>query len=505
MSDEQAIFRFDIRETVYFQEGSQVSELRNIELTPDVSIRETGDYVAIKGTLNLQGTYRPIESHLHEADVSVPEVETRRYVEEVRQLSADESSFGHKFPIEVAVPEERITSIDDVSVGVETFDYEIAANDKLSITSTIHITGILTEEQNRDASEQTAQNEQDEEAHELANEHAIDEQNEAVRNYREEDSLVGDEHDQSDSGDSFTFNMSYDTEGPVQLSPIEELYELEKEEEKARAEAPNVQIQSQGTSEESSLSNDGVDENETEEVVDARHSVDLEEVAQETSPTNETDETAREQDFVASEDERSLSGLEEYETVETHNVDNEFIEPDVHEELVTTTDSRHEYSAEEADDLVLERSVNEEDENLEHEEVRAENEESSEDEKSSKRKKRTTTLANVLAKKSAKEKAKREEEQQTSEEDLEETAEGAVEEQDTIPYNDLAAMFSNEVEESYSSVRLYIVQERDTLETIAGRYEIPVSRILQYNRLISEDLGAGQLIYIPYHKESKEN
>nr|WP_239565326.1 LysM peptidoglycan-binding domain-containing protein [Brevibacillus fulvus] len=46
-------------------------------------------------------------------------------------------------------------------------------------------------------------------------------------------------------------------------------------------------------------------------------------------------------------------------------------------------------------------------------------------------------------------------------------------------------------------MRLCIVQRNETLETIASRYALPVSKILEVNRLASDRLEEGQILYIP--------
>ncbi|GAA4705026.1 LysM peptidoglycan-binding domain-containing protein [Brevibacillus fulvus] len=52
-------------------------------------------------------------------------------------------------------------------------------------------------------------------------------------------------------------------------------------------------------------------------------------------------------------------------------------------------------------------------------------------------------------------------------------------------------------EERFSKMRLCIVQRNETLETIASRYALPVSKILEVNRLASDRLEEGQILYIP--------
>ncbi len=66
----------------------------------------------------------------------------------------------------------------------------------------------------------------------------------------------------------------------------------------------------------------------------------------------------------------------------------------------------------------------------------------------------------------------------------------------------LADMFRSDEEEQYAKMRLCIVQETDTVESIAERYDITALQLLKQNRLEDESLQEGQLLYIPQKKES---
>ncbi len=63
----------------------------------------------------------------------------------------------------------------------------------------------------------------------------------------------------------------------------------------------------------------------------------------------------------------------------------------------------------------------------------------------------------------------------------------------------LVNMFNRE-EESYSSIRMCIVQEADTLDSIADRYEMNKSQIARYNNLNEDEVKAGDILYIPKSK-----
>nr|WP_175475965.1 stage VI sporulation protein D [Evansella caseinilytica] len=52
-------------------------------------------------------------------------------------------------------------------------------------------------------------------------------------------------------------------------------------------------------------------------------------------------------------------------------------------------------------------------------------------------------------------------------------------------------------EEEFSKLRICIVQEGESLESIAARYDIQVSQLLRMNRLNDERVAGGQILYIP--------
>lgn len=55
----------------------------------------------------------------------------------------------------------------------------------------------------------------------------------------------------------------------------------------------------------------------------------------------------------------------------------------------------------------------------------------------------------------------------------------------------------SEEEEKYEQMRICIVQDQDTLESISERYQIPKLQLLKSNRLADDDLTKGQLLTIP--------
>src|SRR5699024_11969838 len=150
LGNEQEVFRFDLNESLYFEKGQEVGEMTGISLDPDISIQPFNDYVSIRGVIELSGSYQR-EVSAHEEDESAfdfDDYHSKRYVEKVVGLDDDQAEFTHRFPVEISVPAYRVTDMDDVTVGIESFDYEIPDQNQLKLNSTIEIYGISDESVN---------------------------------------------------------------------------------------------------------------------------------------------------------------------------------------------------------------------------------------------------------------------------------------------------------------------------------------------------------------------
>ncbi|MCC2327884.1 stage VI sporulation protein D [Bacillus wiedmannii] len=61
----------------------------------------------------------------------------------------------------------------------------------------------------------------------------------------------------------------------------------------------------------------------------------------------------------------------------------------------------------------------------------------------------------------------------------------------------LTKLFTKEPEEEFTKLRMYFVQEGDTIESVADRYETSVQNLHRVNQTEDIYLTAGQIIYIP--------
>lgn len=83
----------------------------------------------------------------------------------------------------------------------------------------------------------------------------------------------------------------------------------------------------------------------------------------------------------------------------------------------------------------------------------------------------------------------KEEEEETSEEEKEEQV-------NDVGY--LTDIFREDEEESYAKMKICIVQDEDTIESIAERFEISALQLIKQNKLDDDfDISEGQLLYIP--------
>lgn len=61
----------------------------------------------------------------------------------------------------------------------------------------------------------------------------------------------------------------------------------------------------------------------------------------------------------------------------------------------------------------------------------------------------------------------------------------------------LTKLFTKEPEEEFTKLRMYFVQEGDTIESVAERYETSVQNLYRVNQTEDIYLTTGQIIYIP--------
>lgn len=118
MTEPGSGLRFDIYERVHLPEGLDgIEELEEAELVPHIQVVEEDDYAVIKGNLWLTGAYR-----------------------------GDSGSTGqpleHLIPVEITMPQNRISRLEDVRVEIDQFDVELLTDRSLNVTGVLSLHGL---------------------------------------------------------------------------------------------------------------------------------------------------------------------------------------------------------------------------------------------------------------------------------------------------------------------------------------------------------------------------
>ncbi|QDP40757.1 stage VI sporulation protein D [Radiobacillus deserti] len=147
LTDGQSVFSFDLNESLWFKKGQEVEEIMGISLDPEISIQEYDDFVSIRGVIELKGEYFQVQDQDWDSDdiLTLRDHPSQRMVERVESYDDGVNEFFHTFPVEVSIPKYRIHELDDVMVGIESFDYELPENSQLKLMAKISIHGVLEE------------------------------------------------------------------------------------------------------------------------------------------------------------------------------------------------------------------------------------------------------------------------------------------------------------------------------------------------------------------------
>ncbi|WP_226526314.1 stage VI sporulation protein D [Metabacillus niabensis] len=388
MSQEQQL-RFSVEESVWFQKGQEVSELLSISLDPDISIHEHDQYISIRGALLLTGEYK-IDQDGSEGDSF--EYANVRYVNEVETREDGISELSHRFPVDITIPRNRISQLDDVYVSIESFDYDLPELKCLKLIADLSISGISDSE-------------------------AV--QNEEVETTREEElePLYRESQDETEANDEESFAQAERTA----VSPFSSFYDVNESDDSDmdKLSPPSISIQKEVT--------ESREENEEETFTEISS-----------------------QDLSAQ--------VEEPEEIEQQEVLNS--EP-IQDEEKEQEDLYDPFSVE----------VRKEEQNEEPQEVQY----------------------SFFSKSEAEVKEV---------EELEDQDERDQKDQKDAHY--LTSLFARDDEEDFSRLKMCIVQQGDTLNSICDRYEISIQQIVRVNDFqADQDVYEGQILYIPAYSTSK--
>lgn len=411
---------FSIKEAVWLTRGKEIAELYSLALEPDISIREDGDHVFVRGNLHLFGEFLPKEREAgyDRSDYQhLSEELSFRSIEEVIMTDDGVGLIRHSFPLDVTIPRERVTNLNDVFVTVDSFDYELPGGGCIELEASVTIVGIQDVRNDSSIEDDYSEYDEDEEA-------SFDEEEEYHMEESSPSSFQSSDEENQEDDRTFYFEQYRHTdrlqgESEEVAKFYQEYNEATGNVEEIDDGVHNINEPNQSSDDnktfkfESSLEADGNFRSEEEEHQDDKN-------LRRDSPLYENE--ANENEPVTDEWEESVD-----ESKESGR-----FEPAVHF----------------LSQKKLSDSIAETDSYLEVEEEEEEDEET------------TTHEENALY---------------------------------------LTKMLTKG-EEEFSRLKICIVQEGETLETIAKRYELSASQLLRVNRLNEDQIAEGQILYIPARK-----
>ncbi|WP_017755985.1 stage VI sporulation protein D [Calidifontibacillus oryziterrae] len=143
--------RFSVEESVWFKKGQEVSDLLSMSLDPEISIQEHENYISIRGALVLTGDYYPKTTDgdsTSENDLGTDfyrDISTVRTIDEILEKDGGIHCMKHRFPVDITIPTNRVRSLEDVYVLIESFDYELPEQGRLELKADLAISGIVNE------------------------------------------------------------------------------------------------------------------------------------------------------------------------------------------------------------------------------------------------------------------------------------------------------------------------------------------------------------------------
>ncbi|MGG1266169.1 LysM peptidoglycan-binding domain-containing protein [Brevibacillus laterosporus] len=165
MSVQDGLLSFQMKETIFLSSDKpEIEELRELELLPDLEIRENDYEITICGSLQLRGKYVPTKNANAKADGGTDTLVSAMKFTPLQLEQGDtevffadeEADIMHRIPLSISVPISRTKEVSDIHGIVDSFDYEIKGPKQLLITADLKIAGIqLKNEQEIRAEQQS--------------------------------------------------------------------------------------------------------------------------------------------------------------------------------------------------------------------------------------------------------------------------------------------------------------------------------------------------------------
>lgn len=435
--------QFSVEESIYFKSGQEVSELLSISLDPDILVQEVNDYVSIRGSLELTGEYNINQEELLGELSSFP---TYREADEVKVREDGTAELLHQFPVDITIPKNKISHLNDVFVFIDAFDYQLTENRLLTIQADLAIEGLLDEETPEAPVEEPYEfvHRPEEDYGDMAYDYQLQPEQE------EQEELQSEEREHDEIQPVF----QHDTRAEQEEQAVQEEQEEQEEEEEIKMELVREVAETP---------------EETEELEEQEEQ---EEPEQPEQPNNQEEAVASGYRSIPEAQVQEPPFFEPPKLLEEEDREDPFFEVEVRKDPE---------AAEEQEETVQSYPAFE----TPADQVEPEHE-AHDDE---------YQLGRLYEREAPKiyESAQEEEE---LEEDVRETS-GS----ENSLY--LTKLFAKQEEEDFSRMKICIVQQEDTVDRICERYQLNVQQLLRTNSLsMDAELEEGQILYIPEYQKS---
>jgi stage VI sporulation protein D len=405
--------RFSLEESVWFQKGQEVSDLISISLDPNITIQESDQYVTIQGALELAGEYRRSDEEASEEEQE--DFAVTKFVQTIEERGEGICEFKHYFPVDITIPNNRIQSIYDIDVAVESFDYVLPERSCMKLTANLTITGLYGDQQHV-----PVQVWEEETEHEIEELEPLYRSPEAVEETEEDEPILQEwpsyQQEEQEQEEEREEQVSAGAEEDIREEAQQEEEQQEEELETAEVYIPfEAEARKQPEAEE-------------QEVIKPAVTAALE-VTQEQPQGEQTQKTAPEISFSSqrSEEETPPTAQEIYQMTEASESDSPSFEKKPVQAAAQETAQETEESSSSSEQEAKKKKLS---------------------------KKKSMSLTEFFARK--------------------------------------------EESEEHVKLKVCIVQNGDTIDAIADRYEIPAQQLLRVNHLeINQDIYEGQVLYIP--------
>ncbi|MCI1881170.1 MAG: LysM peptidoglycan-binding domain-containing protein [Sporolactobacillus sp.] len=138
--------QFSINESVWLREDAPAEEILSMALEPDITVEEKWNDVTIRGFLRLTGEYKPGERPEREETDRVAPLRT---IDEIMETESGTAVLEHHFPVDITIPANRVPDLENLFVVIESFDYDLSEQRHIRLQADIAITGLAAPESAR--------------------------------------------------------------------------------------------------------------------------------------------------------------------------------------------------------------------------------------------------------------------------------------------------------------------------------------------------------------------